>query len=313
MKSKFFKPRRQLHLALGGGGARALAHIGVLKVIEEHNFPIMRLSGTSGGAVIAALYAQFGDIQTVEHRARNFLLSEAFKKIGLEFFAEGQANKHNYFDSVGNFFHYLKSRLIYSRALIAESLFPAERLIELLSELFDEGCIEHTRIPLQIAAVNVDTGQDVVLDHGDLIKAVAASSAIPGIFSPVEFAGMRLIDGAVINPVPLVRADRQKEVVVGVDVSRCIRAAYPRRLALDYIFRADEITLYKLNELHLQKAEIVIRPEEVRHGHWADFRHIDAYIHSGEKAGIAKISELQDAMYRQDSWFKPWLRRKFCE
>lgn len=308
-----FKEIRPLHLALGGGGARALAHIGVLKIIEEQQLPIARLSGTSGGAIIAALYAQIGNIQGVRDKIEKFLQCDAFRKLGLEFFADEQKNKRSYFESVENFLHYLKSRLTFSRVLIKESLFPVEKLIELVSEVIDDGNIEQTRIPLQIAAVNVDTGEEVLLKRGNIIQAVAASSAIPGMFSPVEFEGMRLIDGAVINKVPLMQTNKHQEVLVAVDVSRYIRATYPRRMALDYIFRADEITTHRLNELHLQKADIVIRPEEARRGHWADFRHLDHYIHSGEKAALPKISEIRAAMSQRDSLVRLWLRRKIFQ
>lgn len=287
------KKQRQLHLALGGGGARALAHLGVLKVIEEHQLPIARLSGTSGGATIAALYAQQGNIQSVLTKVRSFLESPAFKNIGLQLLANSPANKHSYLDTIENLWRDLKSRIIYSRAFFSEAIFPSERLIELLSELLPNGRIEHTRIPLQIAAVDLDTGEDVLLDHGDLIRAVTASSAIPGIFSPVEFDGMNLVDGAVINAVPLIRTEREREVVIAVDTSHCIRSTYAKSTALDYIMRADEITNFRLNELHLRRADIVIRPLAVRRGHWADFSRAEEYMRSGEKAALAKLEEIK--------------------
>ncbi|RMF69506.1 MAG: hypothetical protein D6743_01725 [Calditrichaeota bacterium] len=307
------KYKRPIHLALGGGGARALAHIGVLNVIERERLPIRRMSGTSGGAVIAALYAQTGDARQVYDRMRAFLQSEAFRAFGLDLFSNSTEEKRSYWDRVENLIHYLRSRLVYTRVLMAESIFPSEQFIEVLHELFDDTNLEDGLYPLQIAAVNVDNGEDVLLSRGNLIRAVAASSAIPGLISPVEFEGMRLIDGAVLNAVPLICTDKHREVVVGVDVSRCVRAEYPQRLAIDYIFRAEEITTHRLNQVHLGKAEVLIRPHEVRHGHWADFSRLDEFIASGEQAAQQRVPDLRRAMQHQDSPLKRWLRHRLCD
>ena len=306
------KTKRKLHLALGGGGARGLAHIGVLKVIEEEGLPIARLSGTSGGAVIAALFAQTGRVQEVYERMQRFIRSEAFKEFGLDLFREEESEKDSYWDRVENLLRYLRSRLIYTRVLISESIFPAERFIELLHELYDDVDIEDVRWPLQIAAVNVDTGEDVLIRRGNLIRAVAASSAIPGLVSPVEFEGQRLIDGAVTQSVPIPPVNRHREVLVAVDVSRHIRADYPKRLALEYIFRAEEIATFRLNQMHLQKAEVVVHPEEVRQRHWADFSRLDDFVQSGERAARHKLKEIRKAMAAQESWLKLWLRERLC-
>lgn len=304
------KPKRKLHLALRGGGARGLAHIGVLKAIEEAKLPIGRLSGTSGGAVIAALYAQTGRAQAVYEKMHAFIHSERFRQFGLDLFKEEQNGGRSYWEKIENLFNYLKSRLTFTKVLIAESIFPAQRFIDLLHELFEDANIEDLRLPLRIAAVNVDTGEDVLLERGNLICAVAASSAIPGLISPVECQGMRLIDGAVLNAVPVIGTDKHQEVVAAVDVSRHIRAEYPQRLALDYIFRAEEITMSRLNELHLERAEIVIRPEEVRHSHWADFSRIEEFIESGEQATRAKLPELLQAMNRREPLLRRWLLKQ---
>ncbi|MFQ5674489.1 MAG: patatin-like phospholipase family protein [bacterium] len=310
--SNFSRSTPRLHLALGGGGARAMAHIGVLKVLEKYRLPIERLSGTSGGAIIAALYAQQGTTKAVQARMERFLRSDAFRELGLSLFANEQKKDGSAFNGVGNLFHYLKSRLVFSRVLIAESLFSTDKLLELVSEIIDEGRIEDLSIPLQVIAVNVDTGEEVVLEKGDIIKAVAASSAIPGMFSPVELDGMRLIDGAIIHKVPLTDVAKTREAVIAVDVSRDIRQDYPKRMALDYIFRADEITAHRLNELHLQKADVVIRPQEARQNHWADFRHLDCYIESGEKAALLSLSEIRASLNRRDLPVRRWLWRKLC-
>lgn len=306
------KPKRKLHLALGGGGARGLAHIGVLKVMEKENLPIEKISGTSGGAVIAAMYAQTGSTQKVYDKMQQFIHSDAFKDFGLTLFKEEKNPRSSYWENVENFIGYLKTRLAFTKVLIAESIFSSQRFMELISQLFDDGNIEQCHLPLQITAVNVDTGEDILIERGNLIKAVAASSAIPGLITPVEFNGMRLIDGAVLNAVPIICANRDREVLVGVDVSRCLQSNYPKKLALDYIFRAEEITTFRLNQTHLQKAEILIRPSEVRHRHWADFSHLDEFVASGEKATNEKLAQLKHAMTVRDSRLKIWLRNKIC-
>jgi len=304
---------RKIHLALGGGGARTLAHLGVLQAIEAENLPLARLSGTSGGAILAALYAQLGHSAAVIERVRTFINGESFRKFGLDVIADGEKNDKSYLRSMGSFFHYIKSRLIYSRAVLSESLFPAQRMLDLLTELLWEGRIEDLPVPLQLAAVDLESGEAVVFDRGDLILAVAASSAIPGVFSPVEIKGRHYFDGAVLNPVPLIRINRDREVVVAVDVSHCIRGRYPQKNAVDYIIRADEITTFRLNEAHLRQAEILIRPEAVRRGHWADFRHFDEYVQSGFRAAQAKMPVIRRATQLRQGWIKKWLCQRLCE
>ena len=75
----------------------------------------------------------------------------------------------------------------------------------------------------------------------------------------------------------------------------------------------EAISAHKLHELHVQKAEILIRPKSARQGHWADFQHVDEYIHSGEQAALEKIADINRAMNHTDSHVKRWLQRKICE
>lgn len=166
--------RPRLGLALGGGGARGLAHIGVLRVLERENIPIACIAGTSMGGLIGALYAAGVAIDRVEAEVvRLSRLTEQLRLLDVELSAAGLS---------------VRGRRIYNM------------LAELLGE---ELTFADLRLPLAMVAVDIHTGRPVVLQGGLVIDAVRATISIPGIFTPVDLGGYRLVDGGVLDNVPV--------------------------------------------------------------------------------------------------------------
>lgn len=179
------KPRKKVGVAFGGGGLKGSAHAGVLKVLSEHNIPIDFVAGTSIGSAVAALYASGYNWKMLD-----FL-----------------------------FLEYNIEQLLKMRPA-RKGLIPADGYTDLIRTCTRGKRIEEMDIPLKITAVDLVAWKKVVFDRGDTAIAVRASSAIPGIFIPVEMGDMLLVDGAVLDNCPseLVR-EMGADVVIGIDLS----------------------------------------------------------------------------------------------
>jgi NTE family protein len=161
----------KIGIALGGGGAKGLAHIGVLKVLEAHGIVPDLVSGTSIGALIGALYCRHGDIRTVEEYALSFENSSLYA--------------------------YMAPRLS-SSGLISE-----KRIQTFLDGILGDTRIEDLDRPFYCPATDIRRGREVMFDRGSLRQAVRASISVPVIFKPVCLSKSYLVDGGLINPVPV--------------------------------------------------------------------------------------------------------------
>jgi NTE family protein len=237
-----------LCLALGGGGARGLAHIGVLRVLEREGFRIRALAGTSMGGVIAAMYAAGLSPEEMEARASDV------PPMGL-----------------------LRARPD------GAGLLGLGRVTEFLKQQLGTRTFGDLRIPLALTATNLESGQEVVITEGSVVDGVLATIALPGIFSPKLQGEHRLVDGGMVDPVPVspARALYPAPVVAvalsprpeqwGETHSPSPLGALPildvlTRLrpgqALNVFMRALEISARLLTELHLQvdQPDVIIRP-----------------------------------------------------
>ncbi|WP_337844224.1 patatin-like phospholipase family protein [Thermus sp.] len=226
---------RGVALALGGGGVRGYAHLGVLKVLEEAGVPIRALAGSSAGALAAAAWA-FG------HKDP-FRIQEAL-------FDQEVAS----LQKAGS----LRALARLFTALRRPHLVGWERVEEGLKALFGEAHLEESPIPLALQAADLLTGEGVVLREGPVWRAVLASMAIPGLFPPVEWEGRLLVDGDVAEKVPVRAAKALFPKVVAVDVSNLPPMEGPRT-ALEAALLAGEASRRRLKELALKEADVVLR------------------------------------------------------
>jgi NTE family protein len=160
----------RLGLALGSGAARGLAHIGVLKVLEEAKIPVFGIAGTSIGAFIGALYAAGVPVQRMEAVACEL----DWRKL---------------------------ARLLNPTVPIS-GLVDGRKLVEFIAELLPVHSFEALRLPLAVTATDIETGEALIIRKGDLLEALSAALAFPGIFPPVRFGDRFLVDGGLCNPVP---------------------------------------------------------------------------------------------------------------
>lgn len=157
-------------LVLGSGGARGHAHIGVIRAIEERGLEIRNIAGCSMGAVVGGIFAA-GELDTYWSWARELKRSDVVRLLDLSF--------------------------------TWTSIFKGERIFEVLKELIGDRQIEDLDRGFTAVATDLDQQREVWLKKGSLFRAVRASTAVPGVFSPVELDGRTLVDGGLVNPIPI--------------------------------------------------------------------------------------------------------------
>ncbi len=269
-------------LALGGGGARGLAHIGVLRALENEGIFPSLIVGSSMGAIIGAMYSQLRDSFRVEGLVKELLHRDCFTDLRLDLMPENsQPESHR---SRRHLVDYLRRGIYFSRVTRRSGAIDNSILVHFLSRLLKDEDIKDTNIPFAAVCVSLATGEEVVLDQGPIIRAAAASSAIPGVITPVEISGEHFIDGSVLQVVPVTAAKSlTKYPVLAVDVSKDITREAPPKTGLDVLIRADLIANRRLNQRALTGADIVLNPE-VGLADWSDFHSIDTLIAAGRDA-----------------------------
>jgi len=165
--------KTKIGLALGGGAARGLAHIGVLKALGKNDIPVDMIAGTSIGALVGACFAKDGEINTLEE----IVLNIDWKQLAL--------------------------LLDPNLALLKKGFIHGEKIKELLCSVIGDIEFKDLKIPLRVIATDVTTGEVVVIKSGSVAEAVRASISIPVIFTPVKFENKFLVDGGIVNPVPV--------------------------------------------------------------------------------------------------------------
>lgn len=193
------RPVTDIGLALGGGGARGLAHICMLEVFDEFGIKPSRIVGTSIGAIIGVLYAS-----GMSARA----LREEFQTVS-------NTDKSTFFDTVRNMLSWLQLLEVNWRG---GSLLKADAFLDDLMTYVHVKDFRELRIPLKVVAADFWHRNEVVLETGDIRTAVHASMAVPGIFEPVVVDGRVLVDGGVINPVPYDLIMDECDITIAVDV-----------------------------------------------------------------------------------------------
>lgn len=243
--------RPKIGLALGGGGARGAAHIGVLRVFEEKEIPIDYLVGTSAGALIAALYS--GGIHPDE--LEEFVLKDAIRKVYKTNFSIRRA----FFLFVNKLYRNLFRKQIYA------GLYNDHKLHNFVNRLIskEDGSID-IEIPLHVIAVDLITGQPVVIKSGDVGLAVQASTAIPTLRQPIPINDQLLVDGGVINNIPVEEAKRMgADIVIAINVDAKLEKVTLKnfRTFEGVITRVINLGLKAQSEYILEKADIIISPE----------------------------------------------------
>ncbi len=286
----FSKKGSEYILALGGGGARGLAHIGVLKVLQKEGIKIRAIVGTSMGSVIGGMYAYYGDAIEVEEVFRKFFLSNFHEKIGRTFFLLSE--DQNALHEPGNVVKKFGRSVIYFKAASSGSVLSRGILEETIGFLLPDIRFKDLQIPFACVAADLVTGKEVILNEGRILPAVVASSSIPGIVEPLRIGNALLVDGSVTGTVPVLAARKTfSGKVVAVDVAMDLKRDQELGTAFEVALRADEITNYYLNRVWLSEADVVIHPK-VGRTNWANFNKLDEMVSAGETAAKKVLTQL---------------------
>ena len=237
----------RIGLALGGGGARGLAHIGILKVLLREHIPIDVISGTSMGGIVGAMHAVGLTTEQMEVEAlKRGEISQIFKLIDLRFIGSG--------------------------------LLGGKRIKKLLVEMLGaDTTFADLRLPFAVVAVDYTSGREVVLKEGKVADAVRATMSVPGVFEPVELDNYKLLDGGVLDNVPVgVARDLGAEKVIAVDVLPNFRLNQPGQepivpplkpkgmpKAYRQLWNVELVMIAALTEFRLKEArpDVIIRPD----------------------------------------------------
>jgi NTE family protein len=280
-------------LALGGGAARGLAHLGVLRVLEREQVPVDIVVGTSMGAILGGAWAAERNAQALEQRVRVVLSSEQFRRNRLNFLAETRRQRGGLLFSVANL---VRKGIFYGVSTIRTSFLSAEEFAGSMAAVIPEVDIEHLPVRFGAVTLDIDRAEEVVITHGDLRMAARASSAIPGILPPVRMNGRVLIDGGWVDKIPVLPAFKMgADVVIAVDISAGVAEAREYHRGVDIMVRANTIKDSVLVSFLRRMADVVIAPE-TRSIHWADFGAYERCIRAGEEAAIEALPRIRQLL-----------------
>ncbi len=283
-------------LALGGGAARGLAHLGVLKVFEDAKIPVHMIAGTSLGALIGGLYAAQPDAVYWMGRVDQYLRSFRSRKTRLEFLRklESSNNRHGFFSDMATL---IRKGYFWGVTATKSAFIGEEEYENLIYPLIPDIALEETKIPFGCVATDIRNGKRVMYTRGRLRTAISASCALPGIFPPVQDDDKLLVDGGWVERVPVLCAwDMGADIVIAVDVSSDV-APFEDKSGLDIVLRADAVSRIYLNEILAREADIVIHPA-VGDVHWADFSNPGDMFKQGEVAALEKLITIRTMIYR---------------
>ncbi len=283
---------KKIALALGGGGARGLAHIGFLKVLEKEKIPIARITGCSMGAMVGGLYCYRPSSDALKEIAFKFIEHPLFSEFQFDDFASLGEHANEFSEKVLFMMSKLKVALSLFKTLSKSSIYK-EALVDKIYALFPDKKIEELAIPFGAVSSDIVTGKEIFLNKGSLRLAIRASSSIPGYFPPVHYQNCLLVDGGVSNVVPTSYLPKKKnELIVGVNVEQDISLTGDLSSGVDIMVRAEMIRNHHLKQYKTANADKMVNCEMGTLS-WADFRYADTIVQSGEKAAHALLPWLE--------------------
>jgi len=252
--------RPNVGVALGGGFARGIAHIGVLRVLEENHIPVDCVAGTSVGALVAATYASGTPLSEMEEQGS----STRFRDFG---------------------------RWTVSRMGMASN----ERLEEYLHKFTPARYFEELKVPLSIVATDLISGESVYFTEGEIGPALRASCAYPGLFLPVEYRNHILVDGFLTETVPASAVRKMgADIVISVHLEPGLLDGKPRN-TIEVISRSFSIIQMAATQRWRSMTDVLIEPD-VHHVLWDEFVKTPQLVAAGEAAARAALPQIRAAL-----------------
>jgi len=284
-------------LALGSGSARGLAHVGVIQVLEAYNIPIDIITGTSIGSVVGSLYATGASIDQLEEAALSMKKSTTL--------------------------------FLIDPALPHSGLISGKKIEEMLNDLaLEDKTFDDLKIPFAAVATDVESGAEVILTQGKVMDAVRASISIPGVFTPVKYQDYYLVDGGVVDPVPVDVAEKMgADIIIAVSLAKIspyttvliinketgnleevekssilqqkieeVKATFEGPNIFEVIIQSIDIMEAKITDQSLEGADVVIVPFGIKDINLFDFDKAESVIKGGVMATLINIPEIKRAI-----------------
>lgn len=251
---------KEINLALGGGAVLGAAHVGVIRALLEEDHQVKHIAGTSIGAFVGALMAFDKTLEEIEEIASD-----------------------------------LKWMDISGMTLSKYGLLSNEKLGELIKEHIGDKKIEDASIPLALVTTNIESGEKVVLTKGSLAEGIMASTAIPGIFTPVEIDGQLLLDGGIVENVPVKTVqDMSNDFCIAIDLNSKHEYERPDNI-IEVIINSLHFLMQKSDAMQGERADLLIKPN-LSEFNRSDMDQIDQLIKKGYEytKNLLKTSSVSD-------------------
>lgn len=248
----------QLGICLSGGGARGIAHIGVLKALEEHCIFPEVVSGASAGSIVGTLYAAGVSVDKIY---KLFEESSLFKAIKI--------------------------------GLPTGGLTDLSYLKEQLSQHINEDSFEHLKKPLFISVTNLNTGKNELISSGKLFDIVMASCSIPMVFKPVKINNQLYVDGGLLNNMPVQSVSEKCKMVIGVNVMPHVQVQSKEVDGyVDLAYRCADLVIWNNTKEQAQGCDFYIEPKDLMDYHVMNFGKTKEIFDIGYKAALEKIPDI---------------------
>jgi len=297
--------RPKIGLVLSGGGAKGFAHIGVLKVLEEAGIKIDYIGGTSMGSVIGGLYASGYNASQIDSifKKTNFdeLINDYIPRSSKNFYGKKNDELYAIVLPFSNF-----------RVGIPEALSKGMYNYNLLSSLTRN--VRHIRdfnklpTPFLCIGTNIETGQEVLLNKGNLVQAMMASAAFPSLFTPVEIDGNLLVDGGVVNNYPIQEVrNLGADIIIGVDVQDDLMKRKNLKNATRILVQITNLQSIDKMKNKVKDTDVYIKPD-IRDFGVISFDRGEEIIRKGEEAAFAVYEKIKTLIPQTEFYKKPKLK-----
>ena len=299
--------RPKIGLTLSGGGAKGLAHIGILQAIDSAGLKIDYITGTSMGSIMGAMYAVGYSGDSIENLSRpldwNLLFSTSpqLDAIGIEEKSEYQK-------------YALEVPFVDGKFKIGKGIIEGQELWMKMSEVFEPvyNITDFSKfsIPFKCIGTDLETGNAVEMDHGNIVTAIRASMAIPSVFTPVQYDDKLLVDGGVVNNFPVLDAKKMgAEYMIGVNVGSGLLKANELHSALDILLQIGFFKDAAGFEDHKSQCNLLITPD-IKNYSAGSFEAADSILAIGREAGkqfypyFKKLADSLEAIYGPSNFVK---------
>ncbi len=289
------KPK--IGLVLSGGGAKGLAHIGVLKVLEDAGVQIDYIGGTSMGAVIGGLYASGYTARQLEYMFTEIntdaLIQDYVPRNSKAFLQK--RNDEVYFLTLP--FQKFK---IASPSGLSKGMYNYNLLSRFTYHVKDIDDFSQLPIPFFCVATNIETGEEVVFNNGVLSQAIIASGAIPSLYNPIELNGKLLVDGGVKNNYPIEEIKKHVDIVIGVDVQDGLKTKEDLDGAMTVLLQISNFQTHEKMKDKIALTDIYIKPD-IKGYTVLSFDKGEELIQKGEEAGFLVFEQLKKISTKKPS------------